>query len=234
MQPNIDMSGYDKGIIKARVDGKWQEFKIRELPDGFMEWNLSSRLRDLEGIKTGKMPNFAGPHSGMVASYGGMRDDTEFSINNAVKGIGLVPKRERIKDVMKRVEETWNAPIAEKIEVLKGFYEDSSMFDRTKLSSLELYTTKDFQTHTFLNIMANPAVSVVFLDIPSYEVRTICRLVHPDDENASEEERDLVRYVNMIHDYFHGKSPRHSTLMMFNVIQVFDNSPRAHGMRVVP
>jgi len=236
IQPNIDISKYGDGIIRARVDGKWQEFKIRELLDGFMKWNLSSRLKDLEGIKKGEMPDFAGPHSGMVASYGGMRKDTEFSINNAVKGTGLVPKKEKIKDMIKTLEETWDAPIPEKIDILKGFYEDENMFDRTKLSSLELYSTKDFQTHTFLNIMANPAVSVVFLDIPSYEVRAICRLVHPEDETATEEERDLLRYVNMIHDYFHGESPRKSIVMIFNVIQVFDNSPRAggRGVRIVP
>jgi len=236
IQPNIDISKYGDGIIRAKVDSKWQEFKIRELPDGFMEWNLSSRLKDLEGIKKGKMPGFAGPHSGMVASYGGMRKDTEFSINNAVKGTGLVPKKEKINNIIKTLEETWNAPIPEKIDILKGFYEDEDMFDRTKLSSLELYSTKDFQTHTFLNIMANPAVAVVFLDIPSYEVRAICRLVHPEDETADEEEKDICRYVNMIHDYFHGESPRKSIVMIFNVIQVFDNSPRAggRGMRVVP
>ncbi len=234
IQPHIDMSRYEEGIIKAEVDGKWQEFEIRKLPDGFMEWNLSTRLKDLEEIKKMVMPGFAGPHSGMVASYGGTRKDTEFSINNAVKGTGLVPKKEKIKDIMKTLEETWDAPMTEKIDILIGFYETEDMVELTKLSSLELYSTPDFQTHTFLNIMANPAVAVVFLDIPSYEVRAICRLVHPDDETASEEERDICKYVNMIHDYFHGEAPRKSIVMIFHVIQVFDNSPRARGVRIVP
>lgn len=233
-QPNIDMSKYDDGIIRAKVDGKWQEFEIRELPDGFMEWTKSARLKSLEKMKKGEFPGFAGPHSGMVASYGGMREDAKFSINNAVKGTGLVPKKEKIKDIMKTLEETWGAPVTEKLDILSGFYEDEEMFDRTELSSLELYTTKDFQTKTFLNIMANPAVAIVYLDIPSYDVRAICRLVHPEDETATEEERDICRYVNMIHDYFHGKSPRESIVMIFHVIQVFDNSPRARGVRVVP
>lgn len=233
-QPHIDMSRYEDGIIRAEVDGRWQDFEIRELPDDFMEWNLSTRLKDLEEIKKGVMPGFAGPHSGMVASYGGMRKDTEFSINNAVKGTGVVPKKEKIKDIMKTLEETWDFPMPEKVDILKSFYEKEEMIDCTKLSSLELYSISDFQTHTFLNIMANPAVSVVFLDIPSYEVRALCRLVHPDDETASEEERDICRYVNMMHDYFHGESPRKSIVMIFHVIQVFDNSPQAHGIRVVP
>ncbi len=233
-QPNIDMSNYDRGVIGAKVDAKWQKFSIRELPDGFIGWRRTSGLKGLEALKKGEMPGFSGHHFGAVATYGGQRLDAEFSINNAYKGIGTVPKRERIREAIEKFESTWEAPLEEKIKVLKGFYEDEDLMDRTKLTSLELYTTKDFETHTFLNIMANPSVSIVFLDIPSYEVRAICRLVHPKDERASEEESEILKYVNLVHDYFHGKSPRQSTVMIFHVIQVFDNSPRARGVRVTP
>ena len=235
MQTNIDMSQYNAGMIKAKVDGKWQKFNIRELPDGFMKWRSSSSIKWLDAMKKGEMPSMlGGAHFGAIASYGGYRDDTEFSINNAFKGIGVVPKKEKIKEAIKKLESTRDSSMEEKLKVLKGFYEDKELLDRTKLTSLELYTTKDFETHTFLNIMANPSVSVVFLDIPSYEVRAICRLVHPKDETTSEEEKDILKYVNLIHDYFHGKSPRQSIVMIFHVIQVFDNSPRARGVRITP
>ena len=234
IQPNTDMSRYGSGTIKARVDGKWQEFEIRKLPDGFMEWKRSSSLKGLETMKKGEMPSLSGHHFGAVATYGSQRLDAEFSINNAFKGIGLVPRKQKIKEVIEKLESTRDLPFKDKIDVLKGLKEDEDLMDRTKLCSLELYTTRDFETHTFLNIMANPSVSIVFLDIPSYEVRAICRLVHTRDETASEEEKDILKYVNMVHDYFHGKSPRESIVMIFHVIQVFDNSPRAKGRRVTP
>jgi len=236
IQPNIDVSEYEAGIIRAKVDGKWQKFEIRSLPDGFMEWRISSSIKGLEDMRKGKMPGISGggSHFGAVATYGGHRLDTEFSINNAFKGIGVVPKKEKIKEAIKKLESTWDSSMEEKLGVLKGFYEEKDFRDRTKLTSLELYTRKDFETHTFLNIMANPSVSIVFLDIPSYEVRAICQLVHPKDKTASEEEKDILKYVNLVHDYFHGKSPRQSICMIFHVNQVFDNSPRAKGVRVTP
>lgn len=79
--------------------------------------------------------------------------------------------------------------------------------------------------------MTDPSVSIVFLDIPSYEVRAICQLVHPKDETASQYHRDIVEYVNLLHDYFHGKARRKAIVMIFHVNQVFDNSPRSRGMK---
>jgi hypothetical protein len=170
------------------------------------------------------MPGFSGgAHFGAVASHGGRRPDTEFSINNAFKGIGVVPGKERIKEAIKKLESTRDLSMPEKLDVLKGFYEDEGFMDRAKLTSLELYTTKDFETHTFLNIMANPSVSIVFLDIPSYEVRAICRLVHPESKTASDEEKDILKYVNLVHDYFHGKSPRDSIVM--NAVEYTKSKP---------
>ena len=236
VQFNMDLSKSEAGTIRARVDGKWQSFTVRELPDGFMEWKREARRKTREAMKAGGGMTIAGSahHFGAVASHGGHRADTEFSVNNAYKGIGLVPNREKITDAIRKLESTWEASRKEKMEILRELGEDQDSVDRTKLSSLELYTKKDFQTHTFLNIMANPAVSVVFLDIPSYEVRAICRLVHPDDQTASPEEKDILTYVNLLHDYFHGTRRAKSIVMIFHVIQVFDNSPCSKGVRVTP
>ena len=44
----------EKGIIKAKVDKKWQEFRLCPLPEGFLGWNFSSRIKSLQGIKQGK------------------------------------------------------------------------------------------------------------------------------------------------------------------------------------
>jgi hypothetical protein len=124
--------------------------------------------------------------------------------------------------------------MAEKLKILENIYSEDGLLDRRKQVSLELYTQRDFETHTFLNIMSNPSVSVVFLDIPSYEIRAIARLVHPDDETAAPDEKRIVYYVNLVHDYFHGESPRKSIGMIFHVIEVFDNSPAKRGIRVIP
>ena len=241
-QDNVDVSRVDSGIIRAKVEGVWKTFKIRTLSDDFMKWNFNARLKTLEEMenmimskKGGKEPDLAGPHSASVATYGGGRKDSRFTINNAVKGMGFVPVQEKLKKTIKHLEGTISSKITEKLDVLKSNYEDMTLFDRTKQISLELYTVPSFETHTFLNLIENPICSIVFLDIPSYELRCVARLVHPLDPKATEYEKDVVHYTNLVHSYFHGKFSRKFITIIFYVIEEFDNTPgKKKGIRVVP
>jgi hypothetical protein len=233
-QTNVSLKNYEEHVIEAKIDGKWGQYTIRELPQEFMDWNIGSRIEALAAMKEGRMPSLAGPHSASVASYGGGRLDTEFTVNNAVKGLGFVPKKDKIEEIIGRLEETRRREIGEKFEILESIYRAKNLLDKTKQVSLELYTQRDFETHTFLNIMTNPSVSIVFLDMPSYEIRAVARLIHPEDDSASAEEKSILHYVNLIHDYFHGESLRRSIAMVFHVVEVFDNSPARRGVRVTP
>ena len=235
VQKTVDVSGYEKGIIKARIDGEWQDFKIRKASKDFVEWNTSKRIEFLERIKTGKMPELGGPHSGAVATYGLGRLDSRFTLNNAIKGIGLAPKDDNIDKAIKRLKDTYKSTMPEKMDVLKSFYENPDFIDWRKQTSLELYATPDFETHTFLNIMDNPIATLVFLDIPSLELRTIARIVHPDDKSALPSEKKLLEFVNLAHSYMHGEFPRLYPLLLFYIVEEFDNTPgRKRGIRTVP
>ena len=234
-QPSVDMSGYMKGVIKARIDNEWQEFKIRRASDNFVKWNAEKRIEFLEKIKTGKMPELGGPHSGAVATYGLGRLDSRFTLNNAIKGIGLAPKDENIDTAISRLRDTYESSMSEKMDVLKSFYENPDFIDWRKQTSLELYATPDFETHTFLNVMDNPIATLVFLDIPSIEIRTIARIVHPDDKTALPSEKKLLEFVNLAHSYMHGEFPRLYPLLLFYIVEEFDNTPgRMRGIRVIP
>jgi hypothetical protein len=234
-QNTVDMSGYKNGVIKARIDGAWQEFKIRETSKDFIKWNAEKRIEFLEHIKSGEMPGWGGPHSGAVATYGLGRLDSKFTINNAIKGIGLAPKDENIDKAINRLKETYESPMPDKMDVLKSFYEDTGFFDWRKQTSLELYATPEFETHTFLNVMENPIATLVFIDIPSFELRTIVRIVHPEDESALPSEKRLLEFVNLAHEYMHGKFSRFFPLLLFYVIEEFDNTPGSkRGIRTVP
>ena len=235
-QECINLAKADRGVIRAKVDGKWQEFKVRTLSDKFIKWNLDKRLESLEGMKKEQMPNFAGPHSGMVASRGFKRNDSQFQINNAVKGMGFLPTAEALPVLLAELEATKDSSDGYKLDWLTKLYSQRrDLLDYTKQASLELYATPEFATHTFLNQMADPGVSIVFLDMPSYEVRAIAQLLHPRDPGLTPYQRQAVAYVNGIHDYFHGRAPRQSIVAIYHVIEVFDNSPgRAKGKRVVP
>ncbi len=234
-QESVDMSGYEKGIIKARIDGAWQEYTIKEMSEAFRAWNTEKRLEFLDKIKTGKMPGWGGPHSGAVATYGLRRRDSRFTLNNAIKGIGLAPKDENLDAAIDRLKSTYESPMPEKMDVLKSFYEKPDFFDWRKQTSLELYATPDFETHTFLNVMENPIATLVFVDIPSFELRTIARIVHPEDTTALPSEKKLLEFVNLAHEYMHGEFSRHFSLLLFYVVEEFDNTPGSkRGIRTVP
>ena len=234
-QNSVDMSEYNLGIIKARIDDKWKEFSIREASKEFVKWNREKRLEFLEKIKTGGFPGWGGPHSGAVATYGLGRLDSQFTINNAIKGIGLAPTDNNLDQAIGRLKETYESPMPEKMDVLKSLYEKTDFFDWRKQTSLELYATPDFETHTFLNVMENPVATLVFLDMPSYELRTIARIVHPEDETVLPSEKKLMEFVNLAHEYMHGKFPRQYPLLVFYIVEEFDNTPGSkRGIRTVP
>lgn len=235
-QDNIDLKKAGQGILRAKVEGRWQDFTIQHLSPGFMEWNLKERIKSLEGILKREMPTFAGPHSGMVASHGAGRGDSRITINNAVKGMGFLPKPEVIGGLLGELQSSADSSMNYKLNWLINLYSQrKDLLDDTKQVSLELYAKPDFATHTFLNQMTDPAVSIVFLDIPSFEVRAITQLIDPNDPELTEYQRQMVEYVNGIHDYFHGAAPRKSIVAVYHVIEVFDNSPgKARGKRVVP
>jgi len=241
-QQTVDLSKYDEGIIRAKVYSgrnvkyRWQEFKIRELPDKFMQWDVDSRKKALETIKKKQQPPWSGPHNAMVASYGIRRFDTQFAINNAVKGMGFIPKKDKIKEIINRFESTIDSSFSIKIGILEDLYDHvNEIFDRTKQISLELYSTPEFETHTFLNEMINPAVAIVFLDVPCFELKAIAQLLHPDDPKLTDYEKDVVKYVNLIHSYFHG-GPKRFIGVIYHIIEVYDNTPGkgGKGVRIVP
>lgn len=233
---NVDASRWKDGIIRAKTDGQWREYLIRNLDSGFVNWNLNARL----DVLSGGMMCLDGPHSAALATYGANRGDSNFTINNAFKGFGFIPTERDIDAAIDAVTSNWYAEMSTKITILRNFYSSFDMWDTRLLGSLELYSSRAFETHSFLNQMANPQVSIVWLSIPgSYEVRAIPRLIHPDDPEVPEDDYKRIRWINMIHDFFHGGPyPERPTKIaaIYYVIEEFDNSPMPGpmGVRQVP
>jgi hypothetical protein len=246
-QEVVDAAKLADGIIRGKVDGQWQDLKVVSLPDDFCEWNFAKRREQLAALK--KMmampedampmmkPEISGPHNAMVASHGAKRKDSDFDINNAVKGTGWLPTPAKLPEMIALLKKTWNDSMDKKLELLESLYTKATdIYDRTKQASLELYSQPNFETHSFLNQMVDPGVAVVFLDLPkSYELRCVAQMLHPDDPGLTDYQKQVVEYINLIHDYFHGQAPRKSIGVIYHVVQVFDNSPgKMRGVRVVP
>jgi len=242
-QDVVDAAKLADGVIRGKIDGQWQDLKVVTLPEDFLKWNYERRLAQLAEYRTlltsneMKMPTLSGPHNGIVASHGMKRKDSDFTVNNAVKGMGWLPKPEKLAELTELLKKTWNDSLPDKLTTLEGLYrKGAEYFDLSKQSSLELYSQPNFETHSFLNQMVDPGVAVVFLDLPkSYELRCVAQMLHPEDPGLTDYEKQVVEYINLVHDYFHGQAPRKSIGVIYHVVQVFDNSPgRMRGQRVMP
>lgn len=232
----------ESGYIWAKADGWWRRFKIQELDEKFWDWNFNERLERLEQIGEGKMPTFGGAHNPAVASYGNRRGrfDSRFHLNNAIKGMGLCPAKEHIKEMLSTMQEMFNESQEVKVNYLKEIYSNRDLWCKDKQASLEIYTVPEFETHSFLNQMENPLSTMVFMAIAwvtSYEVRCIARLLHPLDPNLSDEERDLMTFPGLMHAFFHGGETEKPAAIYYHV-EEFNNTPgppwARPGQRVVP
>lgn len=235
----INKNVTSKGDTLIVFDGNvWNKYTTTFLPDAFIEWSIETRMETFSNVRKGKMPRLAGAHNGMVASYGLNRGDSEFLINNAVKGMGFCPDEDHIDSILELLESTINAEDFEiKLQTLENLYSNAKdIYAHDKLLSLELYSEPQFQTGTFINQYMNPRVSIVFLDIPSYEVKAIAQMYHPDNPELTDYEKKVVKYANLIHSYFHGDFEKTFIAVVYNTIEVFDNSPGkgGKGMRIMP
>jgi hypothetical protein len=224
-QSTIDTSRKKEGIIRARVDGVWKDYTARPLDDGFFSWNLEDRFQKLAVMKEGRMPDWSGAHNAAVATYGRTRGDSDFTLNNAVKGMGLCPKEDRMEELIGRLVALRDKSQEEKFGLLESLYKNRDLWDPFALVSLELYAAPDFETHTFLNQMENPVSTIVFLDVPSYEIRSLARLLHPKDPGLTPTEERTVRYINTIHTFMHSHFKSVVPAAVYYVVEVFDNSP---------
>lgn len=226
VQTKVDASKLDKNIIRANISGKWQMFEIKELPQEYLDWSFGRRIQSLDDINKGKMPSLAGPHNGIVATYGYQRADSQFKLNNAIKGMGYLPKPEKMAEVIELLQTTIDDEMPAKLNILKELYQQGDeTWDTTKQVSLELYAKPSRGTQTFLNQMANPISVIVFMDIPTFKLKTISYLLHPENSELTEYEDKVVKFVNLMHSYFHGEFDKIFPAVVYNVVEVYNSSP---------
>ena len=237
----VNSSRQSEGIIRAFVDGRWTDYKTVSLPRRFVDWNLQKRIEGLDKLaRVGfDHEDLDGPHNGCVATYGGWKRDSVTSLNTAYKGMGFVPKAERLEetlaeltDASKRMRDPSGFgsidDMFNRTEFLRVLYSDRERFDLTKQVSLELFASPTFATHTFLNMMANPIASISFLAFPTFEIRAVPELLHPDNPKLDAYRKNIIAYVNGIHDFAHGGRDRRMTCV-YHVLEVYNDSPGEPG-----
>lgn len=247
-QTNVDISKIDQGIIRAKLRYEdWCTYNVVATEAGFINWNFTERINRIDKMIGGTMPAFGGAHNPFVASFGGVlpEDDdwnrSQFSLNNAVKGMGLAPKKEYIDSIIQGLYDHWDDSEDDRLLHLKAIYSNRDLWDMSKQVSLELYATPTKLTHSFRNWMENPIANIGFMalemqfappppKLPTYELRCVAHMIHPLDPNIDEYEMKLTKFSNTVHDFYHhtpGQLPPTPSEMNIGVIhyvcEEFDN-----------
>ncbi len=246
----------NNNILKARIDHWWRSYKLAQMDDNVFDWYVDDKLK-MYAIMAGEsdhpMAN-GGHHHPTVATYGNRkgRGDSSFSLNTAVKGMALLPKAEYMPELISDMEkfksraEEKDPDLADDLRNWRiETYHEKSMWDRTALGSLELFTGMEplgfKETHTFLNMMENPVATVMFLDIwqtaaaPCWEIRTIPYLSHYNNPAPVKKFEDWRYYLALSHAAYHGGATNFIGCI-YNVVEEFNNAVTRNGfgMRAVP
>ena len=231
-----------QGYIWARIDGWWKRFQIRSLEETFWTWHHEEMLKSFEQqlADTPYEYRAGGPHSPSVATYGNRRGrgDSNFHVNNKIIGLQATPKQDKIKELndtmLRMIDE--KEEYKTKVAWLKDMHEQDIW--RTELQTgVEYFTTPDFETHTFLNLMENPVATLCFqgrYDIfTSFEVRCIAQIVDPRNPAISEELRQLAKYPAILHGFYHDNVPEIPAVLYWPV-EEYDNTVKDKpGQRLV-
>jgi len=218
---------FDNGYVSLSVKGKEKTYKLSDLNEDFYNWQLQTRSKGLKiflGLEKGA-PNFS-PHTVVMSTYS---EDTEFPVNSCIKGLGLVPEDEYIEDLAKKAmdliqlarEKGINETFRERVQFLLNLYDNPDLFNKSVLSSIEMYYKKSYQ-----NVLKDPRATLLFYDqMTGYSImfNVVVELIPRTDP--------FYKYVTAVHDLFHvPKDPsvrtdRYEFAYRFWPIEAYDKTP---------
>jgi len=204
-----------------------KEHKTEALPDSFISWQVSERMRIFKQLESNLKPTFLAPHLPTLITYDSS-EGVSFPVNAACKGIGLAPKNKDIDTIVEelsgayksiksnRIEET----IQDRVKIASMFYSKHDIIDKKSLGGIEI-----FQSKSYKNIMQNPYVSLFFIGgIPgykSYQINCVAEITesgHPFD--------DFIRLMRGLFEdaKFHYQQPVYPYVIKYHVVQVLEKT----------
>lgn len=217
----------ENSLVHLVVRGQQKSYKLHELNDEFFNWQVQTRLKSLKiflGLEKG-VPNFS-PHSVVMSTFS---NEEEFPINSCIKGLGLVPKEQHLERLAKRAKELIdlarkngiNETLRDRIQFLLELYEQPEIFDRSVLSSIEMFYKRSYK-----NVLEDPRATLLFYDhLSGYSVmfNVVVELVPRGTA--------FYEYVTAVHDLFHVprdpsvRTDRYEYVYRFWPVEAYDKTP---------
>lgn len=200
--------------------GAEREVPLVRLPRAFFDWQVSTRIANLNFFRTGQGNHDFAVHTGYMATLG---VGNAFPLNAAAKGIGLLPKgdlgrlTEEIEALVARaMTKGEEGTRTERLGFLLRLYQQVPLDDRM-LTTIELYGKA-----TWRNVLADPRCTVLFSSYrsTSFAVNGVAEIVWPGSA--------VYRYVVALHDLFHPpRGPRREYPAVYRIwaSEAWDKTP---------
>jgi hypothetical protein len=197
------------------------------LPATFLLWQSEARMRMFDLLKAhgAETMRTQPAHLPVLATMGA----GPFPVNLATRGLGLLPRPERLEEFTLVFEETriqtegqpWPETLPRRVEAAQVFYSDPSNFAPGMLGGLDI-----FEGQTARNLQNYPLASLLYTGeaprFPSYQFNGVVTLVDPDDARYRflRASRELFAF-----DAFHVPQVRYPQGYLFHVVEVRDKTP---------
>jgi len=183
-------------------------------------------LKVFEILKRKEKPAFLSPHLPTLLTLSDK--NTEFPMNAASKGVGLVPLDEEMYSLTNQLQESlktlqgsdYRSSLQQRLQTAMLLYGDHEKINRFCLGGLEIFETK-----SFLNIIRDPCVSLFFVGnspvYPSYQINCIAEIIDAD-QWFYKFILSMRRLFEM--EKFHFQQPMYPYAIKYHTIQVLDKS----------
>jgi hypothetical protein len=212
--------------VTLPMSGRVTFSRVR-MPNDFLTWQSQARLSMFEIMEKhgGKSVNMAPVHLPVLASLG----EGNFPINLATRGIGVLPKNEKITEFTEKFREVralvdesrFGESLPERVQYAREFYSRPELFNPYILGGLEI-----FEGTTPKNLMANPMASLLYTGeapkYPSYQLNGVIEFVKPKHPCY---EFLLAARELFAFDNFHIKQKSYPYGYIFHVVEVKDKTP---------
>ena len=177
----------EDGVVRLDLQGSVREFELKELPEGFVRWQLDYKHSIYDAIERDEYIAFNAGHLPVVGTW----ESESIVPNLANKGVGFTPKDEYIDHYLKLVEDAVeqisalpphavNETRDLRINTAREFYKHPEHVDWRRLGLLEI-----FEGGTFRNLSENPLASVLWTGnspvFVSYQVDCAVEIITPED-----------------------------------------------------
>ncbi len=201
------------------------------IPERFLKWLVTSRLRILNDLREGKPIKYFSAHLPVLATWDAQEP---FPVNMTVKGIGLIPKRNLLQsytDIFEgaftnAINIPWSESFSNRTKAIDRLYGRMGDFDRTMLGGLEIFKGKAYE-----NLRENPYASLLFVGMSptSQGVQYISFQINGNVEIL---EKDNIYYRFLLasrklfdFDKFHLHQSDYPWGYLIKVVEVRDKSP---------